>query len=350
MRTEHLVPEPSTQHRPLCTICIANYNGADTIGKCLDSVLNQDFEHAIEIIVHDDASADNSVSYIQHQYPQVYLLRSTENVGFCISNNRMVAQAKGEYILLLNNDAFLHKDALKTLHSAAENFGYGIYGLPQYDAGTGGLIDRGSLLDLFFNPVPNKNRNLIDVAMIIGACLWLPRSMWFELGGFPEWFGSMAEDMYLCSVARLWGYPVKALPESGFAHQVGASFGGGKVLQDNSLATTIKRRALSERNKTSVMIISCPSPAAYAIIPLHLIVLCLEGLLLSLVKLQAPLFKEIYWQCLINIWRERKKLKKHRKAVQARRQCSYAEYFASFVLIPYKLKMLLKHGLPTISG
>ena len=42
--------------------------------------------------------------------------------------------------------------------------------------------------------------------MVIGACLWIQKGLWEELGGFPEWFGSIAEDMYLCCRARLAGY------------------------------------------------------------------------------------------------------------------------------------------------
>ena len=42
--------------------------------------------------------------------------------------------------------------------------------------------------------------------MVIGACLWIPQGLWTELGGFPEWFESIAEDMYLCCRAD-WRVP-----------------------------------------------------------------------------------------------------------------------------------------------
>jgi GT2 family glycosyltransferase len=210
---------------PACSICIANYNGAGVIGPCLESIYSQDFHLPLEIIIHDDASTDTSVDFIRNHFPDVTLIVGERNIGYCVSNNRMVSLARGRYILLLNNDAVLHRDAIRTLYEYAERQpGPAILGLPQYDMQTGELIDRGSLFDLFLNPVPNLDRDRMDVGMVMGACLWMPRGLWDELGGFPEWFGSLAEDLYLCCIARLRGYPVRVLPESGFDHWVGMSF------------------------------------------------------------------------------------------------------------------------------
>ncbi|MDF1578923.1 MAG: glycosyltransferase family 2 protein, partial [Desulfobulbales bacterium] len=218
--------------KPTCSVCIANYNGEKFLEPCLNSILAQEFDPPVEIIVHDDRSTDNSVQLLRDRFPQVQLIASETNVGFCVGNNRMAAAATGEYLLLLNNDAVLHKNSLKTLHDAALKYGRGVYGLAQYDAETGELIDIGSFLDLFYNPIPNRDPNHPEVAMIIGACLWIDKRLWDEIGGFPEWFGSMAEDMYLCCRARLMGYPVTALAQSGFDHWVGSSFGGGKAKEN----------------------------------------------------------------------------------------------------------------------
>src|SRR4051812_14382630 len=110
----------STPEIPHCSICIANYNGEDVLAACLNSVLNQITDYRFEIIIHDDASSDRSVEIIQRCYPQVKLIVSEKNVGFCVSNNRMVAVASGKYILLLNNDAALFPDALQKLADYAE--------------------------------------------------------------------------------------------------------------------------------------------------------------------------------------------------------------------------------------
>src|SRR5690606_15004053 len=137
-------------------------------------------------------------------YPAVRLIESESNVGFCVANNRMAAAARGEYLLWLNNDAALARDALGTLpRSARACASPQVLTLPQYDWQTGELVDRGCLLDPFFNPLPNTDTSRANVAYVIGACLWIPRDLWNELGGFPEWMGSLAEDLYLCGIARL---------------------------------------------------------------------------------------------------------------------------------------------------
>ena len=80
----------------------------------------QDSGFPVEIIVHDDASSDGSVALIRQYYPQVVLIESPNNVGICVANNRMAALAKGDYLLLLNNDAALWPDALATLLATAQ--------------------------------------------------------------------------------------------------------------------------------------------------------------------------------------------------------------------------------------
>jgi len=333
---------------PACSICIANYNGARVIGPCLESIYNQDFHLPLEIIIHDDASTDTSVDFIRDHFPDVTLIVGEQNIGYCVSNNRMISLARGRYILLLNNDAVLHRDAIRTLYNHAERQpGPTVLGLPQYDMQTGELIDRGSLFDLFLNPVPNLDRDRTDVGMVMGACLWMPRGLWDELGGFPEWFGSLAEDLYLCCIARLSGYPVRVLPESGFDHWVGMSFRGGKVVQ-NALRTSYKRRALSERNKTFTMLICYPLPAAFLLIPFHFLALAGEGVVLSLLKRSARIFYGIYWLSFKSVYGEKGRLWRLRRQIQSTRRIPCSRFFSVHKLTSHKLNMLFKFGPPGI--
>jgi len=336
------------QIRPVCSVCIANYNGKDYIDRCLQSVQEQDCSFPIEIIVHDDASIDGSVEYIRENYPDVVLIESKQNVGFCVSNNRMVARARGRYILLLNNDAELFADAVRTLHAEAlSQKDSAILGLPQYEASSGRLIDLGSLFDPFLNPIPNLDSCRTEVGMVIGACLWLPRRLWDELGGFPDWFESLAEDMYLCCRARLEGYPVRVIACSGFRHWVGSSLGGGKVIE-TGLSTTRKRRTLSERNKSYVMLICYPTPFFELLFPLHVFLLLFEGVVLSALKTRPDLIQSIYLPCLRSLWTNRHRLRRVRRDVQSSRRIRGIQFFSVFLMIPHKLRMFFKHGLPSI--
>ncbi|HQT44139.1 MAG TPA: glycosyltransferase family 2 protein [Halothiobacillus sp.] len=337
--------------QPVCSICIANYNGVAVLIDCIESVLAQQGEIPIEIIIHDDASTDASIEFIKTHYPTAYypqirLIESTDNVGFCISNNRMVAAARGEYILLLNNDAALAPDALDTLLAAAENQdAQGILTLPQCDWETGALVDCGCLIDPFYNPVPNLDPSRSDVAMVIGACLWMPRTLWNELGGFPEWFESIAEDLQLCCQARLWGHSVQVASASYYRHRQGASFGGNRV-NGNRLVTTYRRRRLSERNKTYVMILCTPALRLAITLPLHLVLMAIEGALISLLKRDARPWKEIYVPMFASLLQRFGQLRRERQAIQTQKNTH--DYGKPFTWIPHKLTLLLRHGTPNI--
>lgn len=341
--------ESSVTSSPLVSVCIANYNGSKIIAGCIDSVLAQDCEFQVEILVHDDASTDDSADIVLRDYPCVRLIRGRHNIGFCASNNRMVAEAQGDYILLLNNDAELFSDALRSLMEETSAIGrVAILSLPQYDYHSGGLIDRGCRLDPFFNPVPNLDLKRHDVAMVIGACMWMPKGLWMEMGGFPEWFGSIAEDMYLCCRARMAGYAVRALDVSGYRHRVGQSFGGGRV-SDHQLVSTFRRRALSERNKSFVMVMICPSPFLQLLFPIHLALLFLEGVLLTTVKGRFDYLTKIYLPIYAALCRQSHALVCTRSAIMQNRRLTGHQFFRLFDLLPYKLRMLLKYGLPQLT-
>lgn len=333
---------------PVCSVCIANYNGVGLLDECLTSILMQQGDN-IEIIVHDDASTDASVALLRERYPQVEVLAADENVGFCVSNNRMVEQAHGEYVLLLNNDAALHPDAIAALLAAARaQAGPVVLTLPQYDWTTNALVDRGCMLDLFYNPVPNVDPERQDVSMAIGACMFLPRNLWHDLGGFPDWIESIGEDMYFCCLARLRGVAVMALPGSGFRHRLGASFGGARIVR-SKLSTTLRRRRLSERNKTFVLFLCTPSALMWVLLGVHLASLLLEGIVISIARLDARIFTEVYANVLRSLLRERKRLLLLRRDIQSRRTISVSAYFGAFTWLPYKLILLLRFGLPKVS-
>ena len=108
----HLEGEHGGSMAVTVSACIANYNGTEVIRRCLDSILSQECTFYVEVLVHDDASTDDSAATVARDYPTVRLMRTRENVGFCVSNNRLVEAAQGEFVLLLNNDANLRPAAL----------------------------------------------------------------------------------------------------------------------------------------------------------------------------------------------------------------------------------------------
>ena len=331
------------------SVCVANYNGADVIAKCLASICSQQTSASIEILVHDDASTDGSLDIIRSQFPQAFVIASEENAGFCVANNRMVGRSRGKYILLLNNDAWLAPNALDVFLQAAmgESTSEKIYTLSQYDADDDTLLDCGMFMDIFANPIAATDTTEQAVAMVMGACLWVSRDLWEKCGGFPEWFGSMAEDMYLCQYARVLGHEVVALTDAAYYHRVGHSFGGGKVVA-SGLATSFKRRRLSERNKLSVIFLFYPLPGLLLVLPIHLVGLVFEGLALAIIKLDFSVYRRIYHFALCSFFSNLPDLLRRRQAIQSRRVISIKKYFSVYRWIPHKLRMLIKHGIPKL--
>lgn len=340
-------PAMSRPSTPVCSVCIANYNGVALLADCLESVLSQKVAGDIEIIVHDDASTDDSISLLRERYPQVELLASQENVGFCVSNNRMVAHAKGEFVLLLNNDAMLMPGAIVALLEAARTGAEDILTLAQYDWQTGKLVDRGCRLDPFYNPVPQSEGSDRELAMTIGACLWVRRDVWHTLGGFPDWMESIGEDLYLCCAARLRGSRVRIASGSSYRHWQGKTFGGNRAGK-GGLSSTLLRRRLSERNKTFAMVTCTPGMVVVPLLLAHLVLLMVEGLLLSVLRHDARLFCDIYLAVPRALAAQRNMLCRVRRNNVAARRISSGEYFRAFTWLPRKLDLLIRYGWPRI--
>lgn len=335
------------QEIPRISVCVANYQGAALIGPCLDSLLAQECDVAVEIIVYDDASPDGSAAIVREHYPSVRLIAGGSNVGYCRANRIMVEQARGEYILLFNNDAWLLPESLQAFLDAARCVGQpAIFGLPQFNAATGELEDRGRLLDPFFNAVPNLDPARCDVAMVAGACLWLPRSLWFELGGFPEWFESTGEDLYLCCAARLNGYPVRTLAKGGFHHWIGSSIGGGKVSAGRLVSTT-GRRFRSERNKMAVVLTCFPRSVSLPWVFLITLQLFVEGACLALLKGSRSVLVDIYLRSVRDLLGRGDDVAKIRLIpTPSVNRCK--DILGVMTWIPYKLSLLFRYGIPDI--
>lgn len=88
---------------PLVTVVIPNWNGAAHLPTCLESLRRQTFRD-FEVIVVDNGSTDESLALLARDYPEVQVLVLGENRGFAGACNAGIRAARGEFILLLNND------------------------------------------------------------------------------------------------------------------------------------------------------------------------------------------------------------------------------------------------------
>ena len=110
------------------TIGIPVYGVEKYIRKCLQSVLNQTFQDEIEILVVDDLGPDKSmdiVREIQATHPkggEIRILTQPQNKGCWAARNRILDEAQGEYLLLVDSDDYLSEDAVEKMYEAAEKY------------------------------------------------------------------------------------------------------------------------------------------------------------------------------------------------------------------------------------
>ncbi len=112
----------SEMHRDkLVSILIPCYNHEKFVGNCLDSILSQTYED-YEVVICDDASRDRSVSVIleyqkkfEDRNIRLILLRNEENRGITVGLNRMLGEARGEYVKIIASDDMLSPDYLRVM-------------------------------------------------------------------------------------------------------------------------------------------------------------------------------------------------------------------------------------------
>lgn len=100
------------------SIITINYNGLKDTCELIDSI---PFKEDLEVIVVDNASTQDEASIISERYPHVKVIRSNKNLGFAGGNNLGIKEAKGKYILLINNDTFFKEFNIQQLIERLES-------------------------------------------------------------------------------------------------------------------------------------------------------------------------------------------------------------------------------------
>jgi O-antigen biosynthesis protein len=96
-----------TPTRPLCSVVIPTYNGRHLLETCLASIARQRpgaGGPTIEVIIADDASTDDTATWLADAHPDVRYVRLERNGGFCSAANAGIAAARGDFVQILNND------------------------------------------------------------------------------------------------------------------------------------------------------------------------------------------------------------------------------------------------------
>jgi len=230
---------------PVISVVIVSYNTCQLLEKCLNVLLKDSPEIALQIIVVDNASSDGSCELISSKFPQVTLIKSEKNLGFAAANNKGFALAKGKYVVLLNSDAFLHPGTLQNAFSKMENdphIGLGgaqLVGLEgerqpsarpfpaffNYFLRLSGLADKYPHSKIFGtgDGTVNGFKDARETDWVPGAFSIIRRSVLDRVGYFDEKFYFYYEEIDLCRRIKAAGYSVWYWPDVVVTHLVGGS-------------------------------------------------------------------------------------------------------------------------------
>jgi GT2 family glycosyltransferase len=173
----------------------------------------------------------------------------------------------------------------------------------------------------------------------------VPANLWKRIGGFPEWFETNAEDVYLCCYARLLGHEIHVCDRSGFLHMIGHTLGGGKS-DERQLMISTRRRYFSERNRLFVQWLFFPAWLVPLTTSINWIVLAAEALVLSIANRRASLIWDIYIRSQRDAFANINLVRKARRTAMQSRAVSVLAFFRPFTLVPQKMRLLLTFGLP----
>ena len=220
------------------SIIILTWNSEHEIAACLTSLTPGLREFSFEVIVIDNGSQDQTCAMIEATGLKVRLLRNAENRGVAAARNQGISLARGEYILVLDDDTIIHPGAFDCLIRYMEN-------QPQVGLCGPKLTDADGNLQLSCGQFPtlvNKlarcmpaviarkvnraaemadwdHRTIRDVDYVIGACQLIRRRALQEAGRYDERFFYGAEDFDMCLRMRQTGWLVIYNPDAAIVHK-----------------------------------------------------------------------------------------------------------------------------------
>ena len=257
-------------------IIVLNWNGIKWLEKFLPTLVKNSKEG--KIFIADNASNDNSVSFIKKEFPEITIIINNKNEGYAKGYNNALKQISAKYFVLINSDIEVTPGWLTPIVSLLETntniaacqpkiLDYNKKTHFEYAGASGGFIDRlgypfcrGRIFD---NTEEDKGQynNTIELFWATGACLFTRSSHFWEVGGFDEEFFAHQEEIDLCWRLKNKGYKIMVEPKSVVYH-----FGGGTLNAISPFKTY-----LNFRNNLYMLFKNLPTTSLFTIIPIRLI-------------------------------------------------------------------------------
>lgn len=234
-------------------IVILNWNGRKMLEQYLPSVLEYSCDEAT-VVVADNASTDDSLTFLNARYPQIQTIVLDQNYGFAEGYNRALKQVEAEYYVLLNSDVEVTPHWLSPLIAYMDSHAEVAACQPkllsyvnkekfEYAGASGGYLDRYGYpfcRGRLFDAVETDRGQYDDTAEVLwatGACLFIRSEDYWRVGGLDGRFFAHCEEIDLCWRLNIVGRKVVCLPESKVYH-----LGGGTLPKGNPMKTFLNFR------------------------------------------------------------------------------------------------------------
>lgn len=269
--SSYMLQQASTPAKnPLVSVIVVNWNGASVLNRCLSALEQQHFRD-FEIILVDNGSTDDSASRVEVDFPTIQVVRLAANLGFAFANNVGAKQARGQWLVLLNNDAFPEPMWLQALVSAAERYPlYSGFASLQIQDGSRGKIDGagdtyhclGASWRTGVGELVNE-RWLVerDVFAPCAAAAMYHREEFLAAGGFDSSFFCYFEDVDLAFRINMRGGKFRFIPQARVFHVGSATSGRNSAFS----------RYHGHRNLVWTFLKNMPIPLLLVCLPGHIL-------------------------------------------------------------------------------
>ena len=210
------------QGSPLISIIIPNKDQVESLDKCLESIEKSSYKNYEIIIVENNSTEDATFAYYKKiESDTIRIVYWPDEFNYSAINNFGVKHARGDYLLLLNNDVeVITTDWLEELTANCQRKDVGIVGARLYYPDdtiqhAGIVIGIGGVAGALFVGMPRMFTGYLhkaaiqqDLSAVTAACMMVKRSVYEELGGLEEELKVAFNDVDFCLRARGKGYLV----------------------------------------------------------------------------------------------------------------------------------------------
>ena len=264
-------------------VVILNWNGEKLLEQFLPSIVN--YSPEADIYVADNASTDDSVSYLKAFFPTVKIIQNDSNLGFADGYNEALKHVDSDIFALVNSDIEVTENWLKPIIETFENEPKTAIIQPklldfkrkeyfEYAGAAGGFIDkygypycRGRVFETLEKDNGQYDDNC-EIFWASGACFFIRSSVYKELKGFDADFFAHQEEIDLCWRAFNKGHQIKYNSQSVVYH-----VGGATLQQGNPMKTF-----LNFRNSLLMLLKNLPKNKLIPIILVRLLLDAVAGM------------------------------------------------------------------------